>query len=215
MAARPSITARAGLRPSHVELVLETTWDPVQCPETRVPVRKGVWSGLRWHHSLESGPGRDQSQVLGPVRTGAGTGSRASPRTGPQPGQDRSQDQVPELVPGPVPGPVLGIHFSCVRACPPGTIIDSNHFQLHPTPVPSAGGWDGRQRVGGFVYQISKAGLFEFVCEWVARLWTQKGAWPLSFLLYVVHGYMLHMSKNHLEVDSPFSELDCVALCCC
>ena len=29
-------------------------------------------------------------------------------------------------------------------------IIDSNHFQLHPTPVPSAGGWDGRQRVGGF-----------------------------------------------------------------
>ena len=22
-------------------------------------------------------------------------------------------------------------------------------FQLHPTPVPSAGGWDGRQRVGG------------------------------------------------------------------
>ena len=39
----------------------------------------------------------------------------------------------------------------------PATIIDSNHFQLHPTPVPSAGGWDGRQRVGGFKYSNTRS----------------------------------------------------------
>ena len=165
MAARPSITARAGLCPSHVELVLETrpsvplnrsqgvtgTWDPVQCP-ARVPVRKGVWSGLRWHHSsLKWDP------ILDP-----GTGF--SPESGP--GRDQSQDRSQDQTPGPVPEPVLAYYKDQDRSqnwsqdrsktgpstgprTGPGTgpgnplfvtTIDSNQFQLHPTPVPSAGG---------------------------------------------------------------------------
>ena len=40
--------------------------------------------------------------------------------------------------------------FRAFGRVPQGPSLISNHFQLHPTPVPSAGGWDGRQRVGGF-----------------------------------------------------------------
>ena len=103
-----------------------------------MPVRKGVIkrfevAGL--HPRTGFSPGRDQSQDRSQNQTPVLDWSWEQ-------SQDRSQDWSP--------GPVLEIHFSCVRACPPGTIIDSNHFQLHPTPVPSAGGWDGRQRVGGF-----------------------------------------------------------------
>ena len=47
---------------------------------------------------------------------------------------------VPGLVPGPVPGPVPDPSRNRSWEF---TIIDSNHFQLHPTPVLSAGGWDG------------------------------------------------------------------------
>ena len=77
-------------------------------------------------------------------RNGPITGRRTSPspRTfgGPVPETAEARfpgpvaGPVPGLVPGPVPGLVLGlgIHVLCVWACPPGTIIDSNHFQLHP-----------------------------------------------------------------------------------
>ena len=123
MAARPSITARAGLCPSHVELVLETrpsvflnrlqgvsgTWDPVQRPET-----------LRWHHTRyqrspasvligpvpgpNPGPGmvrpvlvRDMGPVPGSVPTGFETAEPGS--------QHQSQDRSPT---GPRTGPRTG-----------------------------------------------------------------------------------------------------------
>ena len=67
-----------------------------------------------------------------PVRKGKGA---VTPRTG-----------FHRLVPGPVPGPVLGPVPGPVGPCPSETIIGSNHFQLHPTPVPSAGGWEAEGR---------------------------------------------------------------------
>ena len=78
---------------------------------------------------------------------------------------DRSQDQTPVLDwSWTSPDWSQDIHFSCVRACFPGTIIDSNHFQLHPTPVPAAGGWDGRQRVGNPCAPKEHHHLFIFLC---------------------------------------------------
>ena len=104
MAASPLITAWAGLRPSHFELARERpeTGPPevaldrspgqagpslAQCPETQVPVRKGVWSGLRWQDSIP-GPASVLKAVL------AGTGAGTGPGTG-------LKDQIPVL------GPVL------------------------------------------------------------------------------------------------------------
>ena len=76
------------------------TWDPVQCPETRV-------SGLRWHHSsLKWDP-------IPAVTPGldAGDRLRTGPRTKPR-SWDWSWDRNGPITgrsPGPVPGPVPGL----------------------------------------------------------------------------------------------------------
>ena len=124
-----------------------------------MPVQKEDQSPLGLVLGLVPGP------VTKPRSWGCGTSPRTGPRTGPGTG-------ARALL---IPGPVLDRFWletaepgsqdqsqDCVRACPSGTIIDSNHFQLHPTPVPSAGGWDGRQRVGGLVFII--------ISKWCKRI---------------------------------------------
>ena len=55
--------------------------------------------------------------------------------------------QCPEQVtPGRGTGP--GIHLLCFRACSPKTIMESAHFLLHPTPVPSSRRLHPGPRVG-------------------------------------------------------------------
>ena len=151
------MTARAGPRNKAVgasQPVAGRDSDLGPCPETATLEETGVWSCLRWHRVswvpvLGPVPGpvpdwsQDRSWDWSRVLADCKQSEAVPPVPGPVPGP------VLGLVPGPVPGPVLRIHFFVL--CPPGTIIDANHFQLHPTPVPSAGGWDGRQRVGGLL----------------------------------------------------------------
>ena len=137
--------------------------------------KKQIWSGTRTGRVLFEPTQRrlgDPGTGTGP---GAGTG-RPVPGTVLEPvarawlspalsSQDLSLNSLPSsesrtgrfvAVPGPVPGPVLA---PCFRACPPETKNSSwipiASFQLHPMTVPSAGGWDGRQRVGGLAWCMS------------------------------------------------------------
>ena len=123
-------------------------------PKTSAHTRPGTG------FSPESGPGRDQSQNRS--GTGPGTGPNTWDWSRDQ-SQDRSQDRFWLTIFSAEPGSQdqsqdrsQDWSRSPDRSTGPenplfvrSTIIGSNHFQLHPTPVPSAGGWDGR--VGGFL----------------------------------------------------------------
>ena len=131
----------------------------------------GFCSGLKWDPIPAAG--------TGPVLL-AGTSPRTSPRT--SPGLAGTSPRT-----GPRTGPFL--YF---RACPAGTIVDSNHFQLHPTPVPSAGGWDGRQRVGGFILGFFFVSVFRLLAVWAFRLFAGLcGFWWLFGFSHPLHSWFL------------------------
>ena len=127
--------------------------------------------------------------LLGPVPgpVPAGTGPATGPGTGPRTGfwlpksNLKPQNQNPRTGPGP------GNPLFVLSGVSPGTIIDPNHFQLHSTPVPSAGGWDGeaegRRIYGG---SFSPTVAWHGFCEHHLYCGTlQKGTPPMHSLAAV------------------------------